>query len=372
MTSGDYASESEQSEGERPAKRPRFAGNSAFQCMEKHDGMNTDANPNAHTIETLEQMSKYYEGLGDKWRPRAYRMAIGSLRKTTQKIVFKEDAIQLPFVGTSLAAKIEEIALTNRLRKLEDAKLDPMDKAIKTFIGIYGVGLGQASRWVNEGHRTLPDLSSNNVKLTDAQRVGILYYEDLQKRIPRAEVAEHGRIVKEALAKFDSTFQVHIMGSYRRGASDSGDIDLLITKWGANIQNIRTTVIMKLIPKLTKQNFLTTGLATRDEHSGTKWHGCSCLPGSTTWRRIDFLMVPYDEMGAALIYFTGNDIFNRSLRLLASKKKMRLNQRGLYKNVMRGKGRQKITEGELVESKDEKKIFEILGVPYRPPEHRIC
>ena len=69
---------------------------------------------------------------------------------------------------------------------------------------------------------------------------------------------------------------------------------------------------------------------------------------------------------------TGNDIFNRSLRLLAGTKGMRLNQRGLYEGVMRGKGREKLSEGTLVEGKDEKRIFEILSVPWRPPEHRIC
>jgi DNA polymerase IV len=77
-------------------------------------------------------------------------------------------------------------------------------------------------------------------------------------------------------------------------------------------------------------------------------------------------------MGAALLYFTGNDIFNRSIRLLARKKGMRLNQHGLFKNVMRGKAMVKMNEGELVESKSEKKIFECLGVPWRPPEHRNC
>jgi DNA polymerase IV len=84
------------------------------------------------------------------------------------------------------------------------------------------------------------------------------------------------------------------------------------------------------------------------------------------------LLVPEEEMGAALIYFTGNDIFNRSMRLLASKKGMRLNQRGLYADVMRGKNREKITEGTLLEGKSEKKIFEILGVPWRAPTERIC
>jgi DNA polymerase IV len=340
--------------------------------MEKHDGTSSDSNPNAQTIEILEQMSKYYEGIGDQWRPRAYRMAIKTLKKEPRKIVSKDDAIRLPFVGARLAAKIEEIGITNRLQKLENAQSDPMDKAINLFRGIYGVGLSQASRWVNEGYRTLADLRTNNIKLTDNQRVGIDHYEDLQTRIPRAEVAEHGKIVKEALAQLDPSFQMNVMGSYRRGASSSGDIDIIITKEGADIQDIRNTVMGELIPELLKQTFLTTGLVIGHENSGSKWHGCSCLPGSKIWRRIDFLMVPFDEMGAALIYFTGNDIFNRSLRLLASKKGMRLNQRGLYKNVMRGKERQKITGGELIEGKDEKKIFEILGVPYRPPEHRIC
>jgi DNA polymerase IV len=73
-----------------------------------------------------------------------------------------------------------------------------------------------------------------------------------------------------------------------------------------------------------------------------------------------------------LIYFTGNDIFNRSLRLLASKKDMRLNQRGLYRDVIRGNQRKKLSEGELVEGKSERKIFETLGVQWREPHERWC
>ncbi len=77
-------------------------------------------------------------------------------------------------------------------------------------------------------------------------------------------------------------------------------------------------------------------------------------------------------MGAALLYFIKNDIFNRSMRLLASKKGMRLNQHALFKDVMRGSGRTKLNEGTAVEDQDEKRIFDILGVPWRPPEHRNC
>lgn len=80
------------------------------------------------------------------------------------------------------------------------------------------------------------------------------------------------------------------------------------------------------------------------------------------WRRLDLLFVPWDEFGATLIYFTGNDIFNRGIRLLASKKGMWLNQHCLYKDVMRGRQWERIIEGTLVEGQREEKIFEILGV----------
>ena len=127
-----------------------------------------------------------------------------------------------------------------------------------------------------------------------------------------------------------------------------------------------------VIPRLHDQGFLKAELAaSHSRDDGSKWHG-ACALGSGPWRRLDLLYVPSEELGAALIYWTGNDIFNRSVRLLAGWKGMRLNQHGLYKDVMRGKGRVKVTEGQLLESKSEERIFELLGVPYWPPEHRKC
>lgn len=150
-------------------------------------------------------------------------------------------------------------------------------------------------------------------------------------------------------------------------------MDFIITKPNAPIETLRTLVLDSVIPRLFAANYLKASLAVTSRTSGSKWHGCACLPGpSQVWRRIDFLFVPYEELGAALIYFTGNDIFNRSIRLLASKKGYRLNQRGLWRDVMRGKGRERITQGSLVEGRNERRIFEILEVPWRPPNHRIC
>ena len=356
------------------AAAPRLKGGAnqnAFQCMDPI-GKSSSQNPNSRTIEVLDQMCKYYDQMNDQWRTLAYRRAITTLRKQTTKISTSEEAVALPFIGSRLADKIEEIVLTDRLRRLDSTRDDPMDKVLRLFLGVYGVGLSQASKWIQAGHRTLDDLVTK-AKLTDSQKIGIEHYHDFAERIPRAEVEAHGKFVISALKKLDPGFQATIMGSYRRGAKDSGDIDLIISKPGASVATLREIVFQELVPSLLKSGFLKVKLASSSRHDdGTKWHGVSCLSSSKTWRRIDLLLVPDEEMGAALIYFTGNDIFNRSNRLLASKKGMRLNQRGLYKDVIRGKNRERLTEGTLVEGRDEKRIFEILGVPWRGPTERIC
>lgn len=339
--------------------------------MSKHDGTGKSENLNARTIEVLQQMADYYERDQDHWRLTAYRRAIAALRKQDRKITTEEEAFAIPFIGERLAAKIEEIVWTNKLRRLDNTILDPNAKTLQLFMGIYGVGLKQATKWMDQGHNSIPDLLEN-AHLTKNQNIGIAHYEDFKTRIPRTEMDRHNGYVRETCSKIDDTVQFTIGGSYRRGAADSGDLDFIVTKPNATIETLRTIILDTIIPKLFERGYLKVGLATTDKVDGSKWHGAAALPGTKVWRRIDFLLVPWDEIGAALIYFTGNDIFNRSIRLLASKKGMRLNQRGLWKDVIRGKNRERITQGTLVEGKDEKKIFELLGVPWRPPEHRIC
>jgi len=343
-----------------------------FSCMKGGTGNITTSNPNWQTIELLQQMSDHYERIKDQWRHRAYQKTIGVLKKLPNKVYTYDEAIELPGVGDRLAKKIEQIALTGRLKRLDYAQQEPGDATLQLFMKIYGVGLSQGGKWVQQGYKSLQDLMAN-AKLNDNQRIGIEHYEDLNTRIPRDEVTALGEVVKTATASIDPKVQVIIGGSYRRGAATSGDIDCLMTKPGTSKETDLLPLMRELVQHLTESGFLVCSLAAPSD-TGSKWHGCCVLPGSPKpiWRRIDFLLVPETQLGAALIYFTGDDIFNRSIRLLASKKGCRLNQRGLYKDVMRGPGRAKMTEGLLIEGADERKIFEALGVPYRPPEQRIC
>lgn len=342
-----------------------------FACMQKHEQRSDYKSPNGRTIEVLQQMLDYYERTADHWRVIGYRKAISALRRQPKRIVTRIQARSIPGIGPRLADKIEEVVFTNRLRRLENANSTPENFILQEFLGVYGAGVSQASRWVAQGFRTLEDLRTK-ATLTKSQRIGVDHYQDFAQRIPRAEVKIHGNIVRQAVLKADPALEVIISGSYRRGASDSSDIDVLITKPGATIEQIRSVMVEVVVPDLFEQDFLQTSLSSTSRGNGSKWHGASALPGSSIWRRIDLLFVPGSEIGAALIYFTGNDIFNRSMRLLASKKGMRLNQRGLYADVLRGEQRKKLAEGRLLEGRDERRIFELLGVPWRPPEHRIC
>lgn len=342
-----------------------------FACMQKHEQGSDYKSPNGKTIEVLQQMLDYYERTADHWRVIGYRKAISALRRQPKRIVTRIQARSIPGIGPRLADKIEEIVFTNRLRRLENANSTPEDFILQEFLGVYGAGVSQASRWVAQGFRTLEDLRTK-ATLTKSQRIGVDHYQDFAQRIPRAEVKIHGDIVRQAVLKADPALEVIISGSYRRGASNSSDIDVLITKPESTIEQIRTVMVEVVVPDLFEQDFLQTSLSSTSRGDGSKWHGASALPGSSIWRRIDLLFVPGSEIGAALIYFTGNDIFNRSIRLLASKKGMRLNQRGLYADVLRGEQLKKLAEGRLLEGRDERRIFELLGVPWRPPEHRIC
>lgn len=357
----------------------------SFTCMRRTSSDSISiTGPNSNTINLLKQLGEYYASVHDEWRSRAYRIAVSKLKEHPCEVTTAEQAKSIPGIGGRLADKIEEISRTSRLQRLENALLEPTDQALKIFLGIYGVGWQQAQAWARQGFRTLDDLKKSDVQLTENQRIGVDHYDDFQKRIPREEVTKLATVVIQALRNIDKNFKVIIGGSYRRGAASSGDIDLILTHPTHPTARIRAEVLTKLIPHLFQQRFLTAALAATSQEDGTKWHGACVLPASHStqskhqtasyrpWRRIDFLLVPNDELGAALLYFTGNDIFNRSMRLLARKKGMRLNQRGLYKNVARSRSGQRLNEGTRVAGWDEKGVFDALGVPWRQCTERDC
>ena len=76
------------------------------------------------------------------------------------------------------------------------------------------------------------------------------------------------------------------------------------------------------------------------------------------------LMVPKNELGSALLYFTGNVEYNKRIRTVASKKGVLLNQHGLYLKDKNG------NKTQLLASQSEKEILDILNLPFVPPKDR--
>ena len=341
-----------------------------FACMRKNDGKEAQDNPNAQTIEILQRLATHYDKIGDHWRTTAYRKAINSLHRQSHFIASKREAQALSSVGESIAAKIEEIVETRQLRHLNAAEADETERARQIFLNIYGVGRRLANIWIAKGYQTIEDIKTKET-LTDNQKVGVEHYNDFLQRIPRDEIKRHEALMDKAISEVSPHLQATIGGSYRRGTADSGDIDFLITSPSLPLDVLSGTVFEELVPQLYKLGYLKHDLAVNRKKRGTKWHGAASLPTDTLpWRRVDIMVAPWAELGAARIHFTGNDLFNRSMRLLARRKGMRLNEHGLWQDVLRGRNQQKISQGTLIESYDEEKIFAALGVPWRPPEHR--
>lgn len=134
-----------------------------------------------------------------------FRKAVAALRKQKTKIETREQARVTPQIGERSADKIEEIVSTNKLQRLEHAKSDPNEQVMQLLMGIYGVGVAVSSKRIAQGYRTLDDIRTK-VDFTANQGIGLEHYEDFRPRIPRAEVAEHARIVQDTLRKFDPGF----------------------------------------------------------------------------------------------------------------------------------------------------------------------
>ena len=81
--------------------------------------------------------------------------------------------------------------------------------------------------------------------------------------------------------------------------------------------------------------------------------------------RVDFIVVPPHEWALALLYFSGSGIFNRSMRLMARKNSMGLNQRHFAVGVKR-KGEAKLIKGYVVPCVTEEDVFALLGIEYQP------
>ena len=139
------------------------------------------------------------------------------------------------------------------------------------------------------------------------------------------------------------TILIETCGSYRRGKQSCGDVDILLTRKDEKPIN---GMLETLLVKLEKSKFLKERLgSTRVSDKGSEMYMGVCkLDDSKKHRRIDIKVYPKDQYGFAILYFTGSDYFNRSMRLFAEKKGYTLSDHGLAP-VAKSVSKQKVGKG---------------------------
>lgn len=286
------------------------------------------------------------------FKAKAYEKVIKQFKEHTGPITGPEDLKPIAGIGEKIQAKIAEIMATGGLASAARAKETHNLEALDTFQKIYGVGPAKATELVAAGYRTVAQIRANLAPLNDKQRVGLAYYEDLLERIPREEMLIHEQILKA-----DCPYPIEIVGSYRRGATTSGDIDALIRIPEGTSSKKAASVFEKYVENL--KPYIIEVLA-----QGPKKCMAICKIGSgSTARRLDLLLTPAEEYPYALLYFTGSDKFNVAFRGHALEQGYTLNEHTM-KPVVEG-------QAPVPLMTDEKDIFAFLKLKYIPPNERV-
>ena len=307
---------------------------------------------NEKFIDLMEQLSAIMLKQGEPFRARAYQKAQESIMSFQDDIVSPEQLKGLPGIGSTIMEKLNEYMTTGTLKVLEREKNNP----VNILADIYGIGPKKAKELVEKGIVSIAQLRDNQQMLNDIQKVGLRYYEDILKRIPRSEIEEYETIFVNDFKKVATpTSRFEIVGSYRRGAQNSGDIDVIITSESPQ-------VFVNFINELIKEKIILEVLS----RGNTKCLVIAKIPSSDSARRVDFLYSSPEEYPFSVLYFTGSKIFNTVMRHQALQMGLTMNEHGLYK--MEGK-----KKGDKVDHvfKDEKDIFDYLNMVYKTPVERI-
>ena len=310
---------------------------------------------NEDFIKLLDQLETIMSKKGEHFRARAYAKAREAIIVYNKPITDVKQLKGVRGIGSTILTKFQTYVDTGTLSVIEKAKTDPLF----VFTEIYGVGPKKANELIKKHNvKSIAELRQRQDELlNDVQKKGLKHYEDILKRIPRKEIQtyeKHLLKIFETVKNPGSTLQ--ILGSYRRGAKNSGDIDICISD-----PDNDPIVFVNFIDRLIEKNILIEVLS----RGKTKSLGVSKLPRKPA-RRIDFMFTPHQELPFALLYFTGSKAFNTVMRKRALDLGYSMNEHGFHKMV-KGKKANKLQR--LFESEED--VFNFLGMVYKGPTKRI-
>ena len=308
---------------------------------------------NAAYVDILDQLATIMAKRGDNIRARVYKKAQETILAMTDDIYSPQQLKGQAGIGSTILEKLETFDKTGTLPIIEQERGKPEN----ILSDVYGIGPKKAVELVQMGITSISQLRERQDEvLNKVQKAGLKYYEDIMERIPRSEIDEYMGVFQKT---FDSVSETgdryEIVGSYRRGAAASGDIDVILT-------STRPVFFDKWIDTL-----LSTGIIVEVLSRGkTKCLVITKMDAKSKARRVDFLYTSPEEYPFAVLYFTGSKGFNAAMRGHALKLDWSLNEHGFSKVVDKKK-----EEKVLLNIVDERGIFDVLKLEYKEPSERI-
>ena len=307
-------------------------------------------------LDALDTMRRADLAKGDKFPAIAYAKAIKGLRALGKPIVVLADVEGVPGIGAKIKLKIQEIIETGSLAAAEEVKRDTTISIYDALLKIHGVGPVAAKKLVAEGITSIDGLRAHPELLNEVQLMGLKYYEDILLRIPRDEMREHETLLRSSLPRACAGV---IVGSYRRKAESSGDIDMLVSFQDREMCAAdQRKAFHEFVARLSSSGYIRDILALGDK----KCMAVVCLGADRKARRLDLLLTPHDEFAYSILYFTGSDTFNVAFRKHAQTRGYTLNEH-ILKPVAPG-------VSPVPAMSTEEDIFQFLGIQYISPEER--
>lgn len=286
----------------------------------------------------------------------AYRRASETIANLTRDLraVYQEDKLtELPYIGETLAAKIEELMTTGEL-EFFNRLADEIPPGVVAMVKVPGLGPKRAAQfWKELGITSLEELREAAVagKLHGLPGMGeksetkILEGLDaLARRSDRLRIDQAlpvGTRLLTGLLQVEGAIKGDVGGSVRRRRDTIGDIDLLIAS--ENAQPIMDALVA------------TPEVARVLGHGPTKT-SVELYSG----QQVDLRILPPERYGTLLNYFTGSQAHNIRLRELALKQGLSLNEHAFTP----------INGGPEILCATEEEVYARLGLPWIPPELR--
>jgi len=311
---------------------------------------------NARVSEVLYEIGELLIIKGDRFRSRAYNMAAQRVRTLTEdvrRIRERGELEEIPGVGKSIAGVIEEVLDTGQSAQLEDLR-EELPTGVRDLMELEGVGPKKALRFQQElGIATIDALEAaiKAGRLRGLRGFGEKTEENLLRSIEEFRTRQ-GRfllgavlpVIEEILSYLsgsDAVLEAEVAGSARRRKETVGDLDIL----AASVE-----------PEKAVERFVAMPPVTRVLSQGTT-KSTVVLEKNL---QVDLRVIPPEDYGATLQYFTGSMEHNVELRTIAVKMGYKLSEYGLFDR----------DTNRVVASRTEEEIYRALGMDLIPPELR--